>query len=578
MEADFMVQESGSDDERGRRSSWRRWPQDALWIFLAIAIAGAWLLPFHNLPWAAFSSDAWISAAMLLLGIMVLRDISDKIPIYLTSVVCLSLLPVVCVQYFSGIVPFAGQAWISATYLLGFCIAQQIGGACNAVQSNRVLDALFLAIVLASIASVAVQLAQWSGIAAGPSIMELRGNRPYANLGQPNQLATLLLWGVLACIWICAEKKIRLWVPIGLLIILFFGISLTQSRTAWLAIVILMVFAVYWRGYWYSRKLASILVSLLIFFVLCNWALPWFSESFGARQLPYVGDRFTGDVRWNGWRMFVGAILQKPWLGYGFTEVAHAQLSVSLDYPPLGGAFGQAHNIILEIFLWFGIPIGIVACGTFAYWFIDSARSVKSGEDALLLCMIFVVGNHALTELPLHYAYFLLPVGLLIGVINSRKKKKALVYGDKRFLVFLYLCGVFLFVAVVNDYLRVERNFNAWLIERDSAEFRPSPVPPKVLLLTQLREKMRFARMELATDLTDEQLDWMRNLAEMSPSAFELHKLATAFAMSGHAEEAAKWLRILCHVTSLQQCTLVEKVWAQQSLSNENIAKVGWPK
>ena len=42
----------------------------------------------------------------------------------------------------------------------------------------------------------------------------------------------------------------------------------------------------------------------------------------------------------------------------------------------------------------------------------------------LLMTLLLVTTNHALLELPLHHAYFLLPVGLVIGALDQRMARE----------------------------------------------------------------------------------------------------------------------------------------------------------
>jgi O-antigen ligase len=554
-------------------------PMSSFWLIVgSMALACSWLLPNHYMPWAGFHADAWTSLILGLGAIAVIWRSNIMISWHLISLISAALVAIPFLQYAFDIIPFAGQAWVSTAYLTGFVVALLIGARWELINPSQLENGLFLAVGIASVLSVGFQLHQWLGLSGFDLVvMKLEGNRPYANLGQPNQLGTLLLWGLLACAWGVISRKIRISFAVLLASFFLFGIALTQSRTAWIGFAIILIAAWWWRKLWPSRHMALILGGLTGYFVLCNWVLSWLGGVLGVQQLPLLVGRFSGEIRPIAWKLFLEAIWQHPWFGYGFTEVAHAQLGLSLEYPGLGGAFGQAHNFVLDLLLWCGLPIGLSICIGLCYWFVKCVQSVKNGRDAISIAVIAVVGNHAMTELPLHYAYFLLPTGLLIGVLNTRLKSNVLFYTSRSVLFFAWLIGMTMMSAIIIDYFHVEDNFNAWRFERAGVGVKPPTGPPDVLLLTQLREKMRFARYEPEADLSEKQLDWMREIVISSPSAYDLHKLATIMALNGRIAESQTWLKKLCKITPPQECALVGRVWAQQSLESAKIATVKWP-
>ena len=100
--------------------------------------------------------------------------------------------------------------------------------------------------------SVNLPLQTWLGLVdAGISDswpMGLMGRRPHNNIGQPNQLATLLLWGLLDSGWAYVDQKIRSTIVVLMSCFLLLVIGLTQSRTGWLQIGLLIVRAIAMRA------------------------------------------------------------------------------------------------------------------------------------------------------------------------------------------------------------------------------------------------------------------------------------------------------------------------------------------
>ena len=548
------------------------------WFFFgALALSFSWLLPNHYMPWTGFHADAWAATVLSLTSVVVIFRSSSYVEWDSISTLTAVLIFLVFFQYISGLIPFAGQAWISAAYLIGFLLAILVGTHWEKIYKDQLPNGLFISIGIASIVSVILQLCQWFGLYPLDLMMvKMTGNRPYANLGQPNQLATLLLWGILACAWGVTSEKISSTIFLLFISILIFGIALTQSRTAWIGLFIILFSAWWWRKFWSAKKIYILLLFTSCYFLFCVLLVYWLDANFEINKLPPVAERFSSEIRPIAWWLFLDAIWQKPWLGYGFTEVAQAQLDLSLYYPSLGGAFGQAHNIFLDLLLWFGAPIGILVCMLIIYWLVKCISLIKNGKDSILITALLVIGNHALLELPLHYAYFLLPTGLLIGIVNFRLKNLILFRTSKWVLYCLWALGVTCLSLIIYDYFRIESNFNSWLYERANIGTQKINVVPDVFVLTQLHEKMRFARIEIKEGLKDEELEWMRKVVRWSPSAFELHKISTAMAVSGRTAEAGMWLKKLCKVNSYQQCELVGRVWNEQATKNEKIAKIKW--
>ena len=118
-------------------------------------------------------------------------------------------------QFGAGLVYYAGDFWIFSGALLGFGLAVASGSMLQR-KGTSVTDAVATGALCASIVSVGIQLWQWLGLSGtsefsglGLWLMNLpSGARPFANLAQPNQLSTLLLWGLASVWWIFVRRRI----------------------------------------------------------------------------------------------------------------------------------------------------------------------------------------------------------------------------------------------------------------------------------------------------------------------------------------------------------------------------------
>lgn len=546
--------------------------------FASCAIAIIWLLPSHYFPWTAFYSDAWAALIFGALAATVIftaqRPFSwNRLSILFAILACIPFL-----QYFFDSLPFVEQAWMATVYLLGLLLALHTGTHSEKSHPWQLAGCLFFAVGIASVLSVGMQFNQWLQMDGfGIVSMGLTGTRPYANLGQPNQLGTLLLWGLLACGWGYVTRKITPYFGVLIACYLLFGIGLTQSRTAWLGLAIIFVAAWGWRKLWPSPKAPWVIAALGLYFIFL-WlvVLPWLANVFRLTAPSDFVGRMQGETRPAIWQLFIDAILERPWFGYGFRDTTAAQLEVALNHDALSGMFAHSHNLILDLILWCGIPIGISVSVFLLWWFVKAVRSIADIKDLLLLAFIALVANHAMMELPLHHAYFLLPTGLVMGVISARQNHQVVAFTSRRTLIILWLMAMSALGLIIRDYLKVEHNLSLLRLERSAAGKLPPVEPPDVLMLTRLKAELRFARIMPTENMGEAELQFMRQVAEVRPGTGEILKLASALALNDSPDEAQLWLKKLCKV-QVGQCETVKLIWAEYGRKSPKFAAVQWP-
>jgi hypothetical protein len=284
----------------------------------------------------------------------------------------------------------------------------------------------------------------------------------------------------------------------------------------------------------------------------------------------------SSELRPLAWAVFLDAAWQRPWFGYGWNQTALAQLAVATAHPPLHNVFSYAHNLFLDLILWCGIPLGLLVFASLVGWIWRCFRAVQSAEDAVLLLLLLVVGNHALLEMPLHYAYFLLPAGLVMGMLNTRLGTRPVLSVARWAAGLLWLAAAVLLALIVRDYSRVEPSY-----ENLSFEWQRIKVariePPEVLLLTQWHDFVEFARHEPKAGLSQAELDALRSIPELFSGALFLHKYASILALNQRPDEARLWLQRLCKVASESECSAAKAIWAKQSHKYPEIAAIPWP-
>lgn len=532
----------------------------------SLLLGCAWLLPNHYFPWLSFHADAWTALILLLVAGFVVIGVPKGVRWYDFHffIIAVALIPVL--QHTFGLVRFFGDAWIAGSYVFGFLLALFVGARWEEWRRSEPGDFIFLAIGIAATVSVGLQLFQWLQLGQNRDffdlwILQLDGGRPYANLSQPNQLATLLLWGVCASGWGFVRGWLRWPTAMVLAVFLITGVALTQSRTALVSLTLLLSSAWYFRRRWKQVKLYWGVAGLVVWYIFVSSLIQPISNLLHLVKPHSVADRIAmGDnARLSIWRMFFDALSERPLLGYGWNQTSHAQLNVALEHPGTHGVlYEHSHNIFLELIVWNGIPIGIAVSVMLVVLFFSLGRRISSASQFVLISPIIVVLTHALFEFPLHYAYFLLPFGVILGVLYAQFNIECRLISGRWVLTSIWLSAAVMFFVTVLDYSKVERDFFALRFKENSIGVNHAERVPSVIALSQLREIIKYGYFVPTVGLDGEELEWMRAVTRSYPSPSNIKKLATALAMNGYQDEAEYWINIGCVVIPREQCQAIK--------------------
>jgi hypothetical protein len=247
-----------------------------------------------------------------------------------------------------------------------------------------------------------------------------------ANLRQRNQLATLLVIGMLAVLWWRAhglKTRHALW----MLALLAIGNAATSSRTGLLHMLLVCGLVVFWA--WRSRSQMLRLSPHLGFwtlgmYLLANWVLPWCLSVLSGQDvidaLTRMGHNEGCGSRRVLWANVVELIGQKPWTGWGWGELKYAHYITAYEGGPekrFCEILGNAHNLPLHLAFTLGIPV-TAALGLALLARVVWVRPWTSASPThqLAWSVLSVIGLHSLLEFPLWYGPFQMGV-LLCGVL-----------------------------------------------------------------------------------------------------------------------------------------------------------------
>jgi hypothetical protein len=189
------------------------------------------------------------------------------------------------------------------------------------------------------------------------------------------------------------------------------------------------------------------------------------------------------------------------------------------------------------------------------YRLLNAAKRIETPTEFFLLAAVMPVGIHSLLEFPFAYAYFLFPVGWLLGTLSAYQHLNIFEYRGhlRKFsqpgmtasvLVFAGLCS---WVAV--EYLKVEEDYQVMRFEMRRVGATPTNYsPPRLTLLTQFDEVLTVGRLVPSVDMRLDDLSRMGKASDnLSWATLQLN-YAVALGLNGQGEEATRQLQNLRNV------------------------------
>ena len=342
--------------------------------------------------------------------------------------------------------------WSLALSAVGMIAAAMIAAQAGAAVQREGLAlaafrALCIGMVVAGVLSSGVGLLQvvapaWpDGNWIARSYLE---GRAVGNMRQPNHLSSLLLWAIVAVVWLGEARVLRRWGATLLALLFIFVVVLSASRTGALSMLMLAA----WGGL--DRRLSRPARWLLCLAPIVYFAF-WYGTGVWADMSHHVfgGEtRFNtqGDIsssRWGIWSNTLALIRMHPWAGVGFGEFNFAWTLTPFPGRPVA-FFDHTHNLILQFVVELGIPLATVVLALLGYALVlalrgalrrdadadaDAAPDAAPPGQALLrpaaFAMVLLIVVHSLLEYPLWYAYFLLPAAFAFGLCLGRRAPAA---------------------------------------------------------------------------------------------------------------------------------------------------------
>ncbi|MEJ5139332.1 MULTISPECIES: PglL family O-oligosaccharyltransferase [Acinetobacter] len=523
------------------------------YILSAVLLLLAWLLPIHKMPWTTFGSEALtFLSALVLLSAFLNKDLKIPKP----QVLILPVLAIPLIQWGFGEILYFSNALLCTAYIAMFWLMLVVGynlAVGEKGQREQVFKLFCLVVFTGAMLSSFIAICQWLNINDyfSPLMNRLRENRPYANFAQPNNLATFMCMGVFACLYFYEKKILPNYILGPSTFIFLLTIALTQSRTAWVVCLFTLIYLTIkqfgqTKRFGFVKLLAwsGVFIALIACLPILNQWIAAVATQEVTQTSSAVERATSGYLRLDMWNQALVAISEKPWFGYGWNQTGMAQIA-AFDLYPSHEWYKTAHNVILDLLIWNGIPIGgliIVYVACWLYWLNKGIKDAVSIAAGLMVCAILI---HALLEYPIHYAYFLLPLGFLLGIIQAQYSRLPTVNLKSSITVSIIVIGLVLVGVIYRDYI-LYRQQSVFVNKKTPLSASQQAVMNQdILLLTQFKERVWWIGLNPYTKMSDQQLQDMGRMVANLASAYDIQKYAQILAFNGKKVEAEHQLWIL---------------------------------
>jgi hypothetical protein len=519
----------------------------------AIFVIASYLLPYHVYPFRAFYND-WLMVLAFTITLALLAEqklVSFSIP-WIVAVPC-GLAVVIAAQCFIGMVSRDWTAIFSIAYFGFVAICIVLGSTICAEEkgATRLCMALAWAHLLAGLISVVMQSLQFldADAAFTPFVMRLSSSgqdaiRPHANVGQPNQLALLLCLALASVWWLFQVSRIRGSIAIGAAFCLLWGLVLTQSKVGWCVVPIFAFLVNFWHPkVGFKRVPKRWIVGLVLVYVAFVAMLPLISTLGGAQTRSMSTHFETGSIRLVFLQQALTISLSHPWFGAGWYGFGPQQVGIAADFP-ISEYSRHAHNIVLNFAAEIGWPITLLVFGTVLTWFIVACFRRPISREVAFASLFFIAASvHSLVEYPLWYAYVLLPMAFMIGMVHHQQfGSQAIKLSRVIPMAFCLLMSVGL-VGIAMDYRRVVLGFRALGLE--AVGVKPdagSTIKPSITVFPDIYDYFKFANTVAHEGMSNEEIGLMEGVAKRFGYAPVLMRMSFVYALNARPHDAVRAL------------------------------------
>ena len=415
--------------------------------------------------------------------------------------------------------------------------------------SDGALASIFCMLWFAALVSATMGLLQWLYLTDLFTVYVVQADisdshRAMGNLGQPNQLATLLLIGIACLTWTYESRRIGgLALAIGVAFMTMV-LVFTQSRAGMISGATVAGFLI-WKNWNSTFRLRSryILVWAILFCALTQ-ALPSIHDAMLMGSEPDLL-RASNVARHTMWKQTLSGIEQAFWFGYGWnqTPTAHSAGSIAV---PGSLTYTYAHNIVLDLLAWNGVPLGFLLTGACFWWFVSRIEGVKNASAIYAMACLLPIAIHSMVEFPFAYSYFLLTAGLMAGIVEASRVSAVNIQLSSRWIASLVSMWFAIGGYMVYEYLLIEEDFR--IVRFESLRVGRTPAEyevPHVWMLSHMASMLNAARQQAQPGMQSGELENLRKSSLRFPYGLLSFRYAVSLGLNGDAAGATRQMAII---------------------------------
>ncbi len=448
---------------------------------VALLLAGAtcllpFLVPYHQQPVLSFYPE-WLAVALgvcTALAALAWRGAPGApIPAPALWLIAFAL-------YLLARMLGPGQAYpqiglLAALYVLFAALMIWLGAQlANTFGAERVVLVLAAFLLAGALVNSLAAVIQFYG---RPELLEdvvaqLRGNRAYGNIAQPNLYANYLALGQCALIFLWLRRRMRTGYALAAAAFLSVGSALSGSRGALIFagwIVLLGALAGHLQPGLDARRFKRAAYFVAGCVLAVHFGLPWLNDAFqlgppseGALDRALDFWEQGSEPRWKIYALALRVSSLAPIIGVGVGGFAGAAFELGLD-PSLtraGEVLTSPHDLPLHLLAETGVVGVALALGSLGVWGWQIARRFPSSSQPALWWVVAATGVeviHSLFEFPMWSAHFLGVTALLMGVGVAPGVPSRPMFAAGR-IAAVGSCALLLFALamLLRDYVRLD--------------------------------------------------------------------------------------------------------------------------
>ncbi len=285
-----------------------------------------------------------------------------------------------------------------------------------------------------------------------------------------------------------------------------------------------------------TAKIIFLSLALYVFLFIFNAEIAEYLKLVAPIPLE---DRINGGfARIEMWKHMYYAIMQHPWFGYGWFQTTTAQLEGVLLFKNEGN-HSSAHNFMIDLVLWVGIPFAVLIIGYSLYLIKLVFLSIQGLPQLYLFMMVACILVHAQLEYPLYYSYFLFPLGFFIGVLLIECNCKYFLLNEKSKHI--------IFLISICFYALIFKQYDQWLSDLGYAsgmENTGKLMHKKSILFSQFSDRADFIVAKIDQNYTRLELEFFEYYVKSQPTEYNLYKIAQIFYFNENINRANYYLEI----------------------------------